>query len=457
MKRTASTLFRVLIILSVALAGCIGAPAAPQAEPVTAAVKDLTIAIEANGTIRAAQTAFLLWASSGEVDRMLVRLGDAVAQDQLLADLRVESLPQGLILASANINAAEQSKDALHDQYSEAALAQAHIALAAAGEALAKAKDAYRNTAHVASEDELNVALAKVTLVEKRLNDTITDNANLVNRFKLFGLVVTDVIRASLKSSEAAALAAYEQALEDYEDLLAGPDVEDVAIAAANVQLAEAQLADAELQVSLILAGPPVGDLAAADARIAAAQTQAETRRVTAPFAGTITQAAWLSGDRVNPGQVAFRLDDLSALYVDVYIAETDVNRVAIGQQVELETDSNPGATYTGEIVSLAPVGEAQGGAITFKAEVRVLDADAALRPGMSADIRIVIEVIENALTVPSAAVRLLNDARVVYILDEDGRQQAVAVELGRTVNGDVHVTGGELKAGDVVVLRPDI
>jgi HlyD family secretion protein len=443
-----------LILMSL-LAGCLPNPeSVPQ--PAVAMVQDLTIVIEASGTLRAAQTAVVLWQTSGEVGEVFTSLGEAVTEGQVLAELRLTSLPQTIILASANVNSAVAARDAIDDLYGPVAIAQAAQAVAAAEEALAKAKNSYTNTAHAATEAELSVAQANLTMAQRQYNALVDDNAKTIRSLdkRFLRIFLTDTLLANLSASEATALEAFQDAQKRYENLLAGPDADDVAIAAANVQLAEAQLADAQLQSALTLAGPPADDLAAADARIVAAQSIEDLRRVSAPFSGTLTQGNWLPGDRAQPGDVAFRIDDLSGLHIDVRVAETDVNRVEIGQLVEIEFDSVPGVVYSGAVEGLDPVGDTENGIVSFTAQVRVIDADERLRPGMSADIRIVLEVIENALTVPSAAIRVLNDERVVYVLDAKGKATPVAVELGRTVGENVQITGGDLKAGDVVSLE---
>ena len=66
---------------------------------------------------------------------------------------------------------------------------------------------------------------------------------------------------------------------------------------------------------------------------------------IIAPFDGTVTQAEPAVGDQVSTGTVAFRVDDLSHLLVDVQVSEVDINTVAIGQDATLTFDAVLGRT----------------------------------------------------------------------------------------------------------------
>ena len=61
---------------------------------------------------------------------------------------------------------------------------------------------------------------------------------------------------------------------------------------------------------------------------------------LTAPFAGTVTEASLSPGDQVTAGTLAFRVDDLSSLLVDVELSEVDINSVTVGQTVTLSFDA---------------------------------------------------------------------------------------------------------------------
>jgi len=116
----------------------------------------------------------------------------------------------------------------------------------------------------------------------------------------------------------------------------------------ADLAVLEASLADAQRELERWQNGPNPDEVAAARARVEAAQAALSLPRLEAPFAGQITSVSVKPGDNVAPGSLAFRLDDTSHLLVDVLVSEVDVNRIQEGQAAELTLDGIPGRTYHG-------------------------------------------------------------------------------------------------------------
>jgi HlyD family secretion protein len=105
----------------------------------TAAIErgNLTATIGATGTVRARQTAVLIWQAAGTVENVAVKPGDNVSADAVLASLAKTSLPQSVILAEADLASAQKSLDELTS--SNTAQAQAIIDLRNAQETYDKA------------------------------------------------------------------------------------------------------------------------------------------------------------------------------------------------------------------------------------------------------------------------------------------------------------------------------
>jgi len=122
-----------------------------------------------------------------------------------------------------------------------------------------------------------------------------------------------------------------------------------------------------------------------AEARISAAQAALDIVSITAPFDGVITSVEVLPGDLVSPGTVAFRIDNLNYLLVDVGVSEVDINQIKVGQPVTLAFDAVLGKEYQGEIVEVSPVGVQQQGLVSFEVTIEVIDADIDVRPGLTA------------------------------------------------------------------------
>jgi len=219
-------------------------------------------------------------------------------------------------------------------------------------------------------------------------------------------------------------------------------------------QDASQQLSNAVTSLYQLVRSPNPDDLAAAQARLQAAQITVDSLSLTAPFAGTITEVDIKPGDQVTPASIAFRLDKLDRLLVDVQVSEVDINNIQIDQPVNLSFDAILDKQYKGVVSQVAPVGTVVQGVVEFNVTVELTDADQSVKPGMTAAVNIVVDQVTNALLVPNRAVRLVNGQRVVFILSNKQLQQ-VKVTLGASSDAESQVTDGNLQVGDQIVLNP--
>ncbi|RME07448.1 MAG: efflux RND transporter periplasmic adaptor subunit [Anaerolineae bacterium] len=285
-----------------------------------------------------------------------------------------------------------------------------------------------------------------------------------------------------------------------YDDLLAPPDPVDLAEARARLATARARLKDAqrewervkdgpsEAEIAVLQArlddarrewervkdGPAPEDVLAAEARVAAAQARLDTARLIAPFSGVVTRLKIQPGDQVQPGQVALRLDDLSALSFQAAVSEIDLPQIEVGQPADVLLDGAPGRAYAGEVTAVSPVGTIAGGVVTFDVTVQILEVDSFVRPGMTGTVRIHVGRVDNALLVPNAALRVQDGQRVVYVLEERPlsglraglrrlfggeptrvQLRPVPLQIGLQSHTQSQVLEGDLQAGDKVVLNP--
>jgi len=370
---------------------------------------NLTATVGATGTVRARQTATLVWLTTGTVDDVNVQIGDQVQAGDVLASLSKTSLPQNIILAEAELVSAQQALEELLD--SDTARAQAWITLRAAEDAYEKAYD-YRNY--------LNYPIRKTRV-------------DLVKQVTPYGVV-------DVPKTKTYKVAATE---------------EEIAKADADLALKEAQYEDAKRTYERLADGPNMDDLAGAQARVDAAQATLNLAHLTAPFAGTVTEANPILGDQVSAGTMAFRIDDLSSLLVDVELSEVDINSVAVGQAVTLSFDAILGKEYQGQVIKVAQAGTVVSGVVNFTVTVELTDADELVKPGMTAAVNIVIKEILDAVLVPNRAVRLVDGDRVVFVMGEDGKPEKVEIRLGSSSDTMSVVVGGDLQEGDQIILNP--
>lgn len=453
MKRR--TVIILIVIAALAVGGFLiyrgtsNARAAAAQNYQTAVVErgNLTAIVGATGTVRANQTAVLAWQTSGQVDSIQVRLDENVSKGQALISLSKSSLSQSIILAEADLVTAKRALETVKN--SNVAAAQAQLALLNAQTALEDAeKNRTRKEYARASSDTIAAARASYYLAE----DKVKEAEKFYDQFS--GKPEDDPGRANALTLLAGAKRDRDRALANLNWLTGLPDSEEISKADAQISLAQAQLADAQREYDRLKDGPDQADITAAEARVAALQATLNMARLEAPFAGTITELANLIGDQVTPGTQAVRIDDLSRLLVDVQIPEIDINSIVVGQEARLTFDGVPNTEYTGKVIEVGRVGTAVQGAVNFTVTIELTNADEAVHPGMTAAVNIVIKQLENVLTVPNRAVRVLDGKRVVYKL-VNGQPQPVNITIGAIADINSEVLEGDIKAGDTLVLNP--
>jgi membrane fusion protein (multidrug efflux system) len=189
--------------------------------------------------------------------------------------------------------------------------------------------------------------------------------------------------------------------------------------------------------------------LAVDQARAASAQTHVDKTVIRAPFAGVAGLRKVNVGDYVAAGQDLVDLVRLDQLELDLRAPEVVLSSLAVGQKVDFGVDSFPGEVFSGVVVAIAPTVEAGGRSVSLRA--RIDNPERKLRPGMSAQVRIVLATNAQALLVPEQAIVPMGEQKNVYVVDA-GKAKLVQVTLGARQPGQVEVTSG-LKDGDQVII----
>ena len=361
---------------------------------------NLVATVGATGSVRARQSAVLVWQTTGIVNAVNADVGTRVSRNDVLASLDKASLNQSIILAESDLTSAQK---ALED------LLNSDTSRAEALRTLDKAEAAY----------------------EKAYNWRIQLNGKIDIKDYYYDNGV-------LKVKEYKGLASAETIADADEDLA----------------LKEAQLNDARRRYERLKDGADPAEVSAAEARIAAAQSTLNLAFIAAPFDGTVTQAEPAVGDQASTGAVAFRVDDLSHLLVDVQVSEVDINTLSIGQTAALTFDAILGKEYHGEIAEVGQAGDNVQGVVNFTVTIELTDADELVKPGMTAAVNIVVQEVKDVVLVPNRAVRLVDAERVVFVL-VNGIPQQVKVELGSSSDTMSVLVGGDLKEGDEIILNP--
>ncbi len=418
-------------------------------QTVTVERGNLTALVGATGTVRTNQTAMISWQTNGQIETVNYELGDQVTADSVLASLKQSSLSQSIILAEADLITAQRNLDTLLN--SSLARAQAQSNLANLSDALDQAKTKRESKEYQrASQTTIDQAYANYIVAK--------DNAKeWEKRYdQVDNLSEDNPIRASAFAEWAAAKAQMDRAEANWRYAQGLPDAEEIAIADGNLALAQAQYDDAVREWDRLKDGPDPDDIDAAKARISAIEATLGLVDLQAPFDGTVTEVQSKIGDQVTPGTTSFRIDDLSHLLVDVEIPEIDINRLQVGMTANISFDAISDKEYEGVITQVAQVATISAGIVNFTVTLELTNPDKDVLPGMTAAVNIVVSEIENVLTIPNRAVRLLDGQRVVYVLDPGEMMPSpVDITIGSTSDLYSEVIEGTIKEGDVIVLNP--
>lgn len=475
------------------IAGTPPGAASAQTAPVTSVTA--TSAVELSGSVEPRQSAALTWKTSGQVAAINVKAGDTVKAGDVLMTLDPASAPQSLIQAQADLLTAQQAlDDLLHP--SALTLANAQKAVADAQQTLETKQRALKNllSPDVAYYQD-QYARAQQTLTAAQQNAEVTnfqtslrsakDNLdNAANNLKKFQDLEAQYPGYGQQHGDALTNAQknYDRALQDYQtaqfnlqqaqaknanaisdaqtslttakgNLLAAqasPDAVKQAQAEADVAVAEAKLADAQQTLQDLRNGGNPDDVAAARAKIAAIQASLSSLTLTAPFDGEVLTVDNLIGDLVSQGGAALELANRNPVHVDVSVDESDVTTIQIGNPATLTFDSLAGLTLNGAVSAIDPVGQAVQGLVRYTVRVDVAASDPRVLVGMTANVKIVTAVQENALAVPFRAVKLDSQGEYVNRVTGPGAVERVSV-VSKQTQDDVVIVDGALTPGDLV------
>jgi HlyD family secretion protein len=173
-----------------------------------------------------------------------------------------------------------------------------------------------------------------------------------------------------------------------------------------SLKSAQAQLGVTEAQIKSAQANVAQREASLAQARIDLART-----RITSPVNGIVIKRAIEKGQTVAASLQSPELfviaQNLQDMQVDASIDESDVGRIRTGQKATFTVDAFPGQTFEGEVRQVRKAAQNVANVVTYVAVVGFSNVGGRLLPGMTANVRVVIESRENVLKIPNAALRV--------------------------------------------------
>lgn len=398
------------------------------------------LVIQATGTIRPINEIKVSPKATGLIKRLLVKQGDSVKEGQVLAEMDESNL-RGEIEAARG--------------------------------AYSMAQDTYRKIQHGNRPQE--VAIARFQ--EKRASDIVHQAEQNIIRLKAQYQSIT---QQSIRDDTMAVRQAYlmkEGAVSDQDRLNAETqanmtraqlDAAERELAQAQATLAQnkAEFAAAQAQHELSRIGNRDEDIATAKDAVAQAkgnldnlQSQMDDMTIKAPFAGVITQKYADGGAIVTPTTSAATTSATSSSIVALagklemvaQVAETDIGKIEIGQEVEILPNAFPDKPFHGKVTQIAPEAVVTQNVTTFEVHTSIDDdAKGRLLSGMNVNARFVAGSIDDALLVPTVCIVSRHGKNGVLIPQPDGTPRFKPVKVGATAGTKTVVVHG-LEEGDLV------
>jgi Cu(I)/Ag(I) efflux system membrane fusion protein len=170
----------------------------------------------------------------------------------------------------------------------------------------------------------------------------------------------------------------------------------------------------------------------------------------TAPRDGIVLERRAIEGMRAQPGDVLFRVADVSFVWAIVDVAERDLGVIAVGQPVTVKARSFPGRDFQGKISVVYP--QVNRETRTARVRIELANADLALLPDMYVDALINTGNPDPVLAVPESALLDTGSRQAVFIAKGEGRFEPRDVKLGDRGDGYIEVREGVTEGEPVVV-----
>ena len=232
-------------------------------------------------------------------------------------------------------------------------------------------------------------------------------------------------------------------------------------IARSDLDTSETNYETAKAQVNAARA-----QVAQTEASLKYAETNLRYTRILSPVDGIVVSRNVYVGQTVAASfqtPTLFNIaQDLTKMQIDTNVDEADIGRIKVGQDVEFTVDAYPDITFKGRVsqVRIAPI--TVQNVVTYDVVIRVDNPEFKLKPGMTANVSIIISGKKDVLKIPNAALRfrLSNTVKPseykgtgVWIIEKD-KPKRIKVSTGISDGSYTELVSGEIKEGREVIVE---
>lgn len=453
--------------------------------------------LNATGVLTSVTELNLSFKKSGTVKSLLVDVGSKVRQGQILASLSSGGELAELTRARASLLSAEARLQKTIEGSTNEEVNLAKVSLENAKKDLENVKNIQNNLVNNAYKNLLN---SSVEAISENTNDTrtpptISGNYNLGKEgdiliniynsnqgllFSLSGLVsgggtVSSTNPQALGNSGLFILFSDTSNIAGSSWVISLPNqkasnyltnqnnyTQALNTKASAISSAESLVAQREAELALKQSKARNSDIALGEAdvlsakgNLAFAQSNYEDTLIRAPKSGTITKIDIKIGEVANANNTAIVVKDVSNLYVEALINESNISDVKLDQNVSIIFDALPGQDFTGKVSHIDPSSLNSDGVVNYKIKVFLNENNTNIRPGMNAEIIILVEEKNDVLSIPKAAlISKENQYFVNKITNEKNKKyQEVPVEIGMSGDGNLVEIISGISQNDLIAL----
>ena len=198
-----------------------------------------------------------------------------------------------------------------------------------------------------------------------------------------------------------------------------------------------------------------------------------DKKSIRAPFAGKLGITTVNPGQYINPGDKIVTLQTLDPVYIDFYLPQQELSRIAINQKLSISADGYPGQSFSGRITAINP--RVNSDSRNIQVEGMLSNPRQLLLPGMYASVEIAAGQKSDYITLPQTAISFNPYGNTVFVVEQgetgpDGKARLTAKQKFVTTGarrgdqiavlegikeGELVVIGGQLKlrSGSVVII----
>src|SRR6478672_7789638 len=169
-------------------------------------------------------------------------------------------------------------------------------------------------------------------------------------------------------------------------------------------------------------------NLAVNTAAVELARVQLDKTRITAPFAGIVGLRHVSAGEYITAGQALVNLEAIDPVKADFRVPEKFLPAIRVGQTIKIRVDAFPEDSFEGRVYAIDPRLDVAGRSLLVRAMVP--NRDQRLRPGLFARVTVLLQLKEDALSVPEQAIVPQGESQFVFKI-VDGKAKLTKVKIG--------------------------